>query len=130
MRPDPALDARRQDIIPAARLAKFAFDSANPEQRISDNDEVAEDELVSVLSKHGKQYTPAGSVGNLGLDFARFSSKSWFQQSYETQSRWFRSEAYFANFIDQKGVNRIILAIRGTWNNPSGTGRWYQEEGM
>lgn len=120
-------------IILAARLANFAYISANPTARISVEDDEAKGSLHESLSEW--QSRPLGldfHTGGPGRPghFARFASHSWWR-SKKNQFRWFRSHAYIYDYFEEgTNVHKIVVAFRGTWNNDAVTNEWYNRPGM
>ena len=113
------LRSNHQKLALCAKLSKFAYTSANPGASISIDDEKAK----AVLRKN-----VLGLAHDSQADhFERFASKSWWHQNFETQKRWFRSQSFFYRYDDPTAkVSKIIVAFRGTWNDPSAEREWKQ----
>jgi hypothetical protein len=114
-------------LILSAELAKFAYTSANPTSATSVVDNLAATQLQTLLSTQPGQTPQPGPNGCVG-HFARFASYSWWR-SEKTQFRWFRSQSYIYDYVDQGGVHKIVVAFRGTWNDDSITRKWYKTSG-
>ncbi len=117
--------ALQQKLKICAELSKFAYNSANPGASISEDDVEAHRALRAKLILDLHQ-----NIGNTQPDdFERFASKSW-HKTFDTQERWFRSQAYFYNYLDQQeNVHKIVVAFRGTWNDPSAERDYYTTRG-
>ena len=117
------LQSDSQIIKLCARLAKFAYTSGNPESELSsraDNDRVAKTALLKELQFRNPALESV-------IDFQRYYSHSWFIPK-PLQPRWFRSYAYFCH-IRGEAVDLIIVGFRGTWNNTTGSGKWFDKSG-
>ncbi len=129
-----------QKLSLCVQLSEFAYTSANPSASISTND----DEAGAALRKKmiDLRYDPHDD------GFERFASKSWWLMNFETQKRWFRSQSFLylyhdpkaddaykagnapkADDVSEAGVDKIVVAFRGTWLDPSAEREWHVNEG-
>jgi hypothetical protein len=107
-----------------AKLAEFAYDSGDPAEPISHDDDKAKNKLINLLAQEPRPRSEEIRT------FQRFKSNSWFITP-QNQVRWFRSYAYLSHLHSpSENKDRIIVGFRGTWNNSAGTGRWYTPVGM
>ena len=112
-----------QKIRLCAQLAEFAYASGDPQLKILTDDQLAKQTLSTQLAKFSSRPEIIG--------FRRFYSKPWLPWFIPKQDKfkWFRSYAYFCHYKTAENVDRIVVGFRGTWNNSSGTGVYFADNG-